>query len=100
MSTRVNPFATLAEPPVFTTKPKADKPVEQEVIARIAEENNFPSRQAPKPPKEPTPQAPRLHDRPQPAIQHQGDEPKPSSGSTRLADERQCAAGRVARTGA
>jgi hypothetical protein len=53
MSTRVNPFATLSEPPVFTTKPKQDKPVETEVIARIAEENDFPSRQAPKPPKEP-----------------------------------------------
>jgi hypothetical protein len=49
MSTRVNPFATLAEPPIFTTKPKQDKPVETEVIARIAEDNNFPSRQAPKP---------------------------------------------------
>ena len=53
MSGRVNPFATLAEPPVFTTKPKEEKPVEKEVIARIAEENNFPSRQAAKAPKEP-----------------------------------------------
>jgi hypothetical protein len=53
MNTRVNPFETLAEPPVFTTKPKPDKPVEKEVIARIAEENDFPSRQATKPLKEP-----------------------------------------------
>src|ERR1700733_1012491 len=53
MSTRVNPFATLADTPVFTTKKKEDKPVEKEVIARIAEENNFPSRQATKTPKEP-----------------------------------------------
>jgi len=46
MSDRVNPFANLTDPPVFTTKPKAAKPVEEETIARIAEENRFPSRQA------------------------------------------------------
>jgi hypothetical protein len=51
MSERVNPFASLKEPPVFTTKPKTEKPVEEETIARIAEQNNFPSRQAPKAPK-------------------------------------------------
>jgi hypothetical protein len=49
MNTRVNPFATLNEPPVFTPKSKAEKLVAKETIARIAEENNFPSRQAPKP---------------------------------------------------
>jgi len=49
MSTRVNPFATLNDPPVFTPKPKAAKGVEKETIARIADDNNFPSRQAPKP---------------------------------------------------
>lgn len=54
MNTRVNPFATLSEPPVFTTKAKTEKPVQTETIERIAEENNFPSRQATKvPPKEP-----------------------------------------------
>ena len=53
MSARVNPFADLTGPPVFTTKPKPDKPVEKEVIARIAEEHNFPSRQPAKAPKEP-----------------------------------------------
>jgi hypothetical protein len=54
MNTRVNPFATLSEPPVFTTKSKTEKPVQTETIERIAEENNFPSRQATKaPPKEP-----------------------------------------------
>jgi hypothetical protein len=54
MSTRVNPFASLAAPaPVFTTKPKREKPVEVEVITRLAEENNFPSRQAVRTPKEP-----------------------------------------------
>jgi hypothetical protein len=53
MSGRVNPFADLKDPSVFTTKPKQEKPVETEVIARIAEEHNFPSRQAPKTPKEP-----------------------------------------------
>ena len=53
MSTRVNPFANLTEPqPIFTTKPKRE-PIETEVITRLAEENNFPSRQAAKTPKEP-----------------------------------------------
>jgi len=60
MNTRVNPFANIADPPVFTTKPKGDKPVEKEVIARVAEENNFVSRQPPKPPKE-TRRKPRLY---------------------------------------
>ena len=50
-NTRVNPFANITEPPVFTTKPRAEKPVEKNTIERIAEENNFPSRQAPKAPK-------------------------------------------------
>jgi hypothetical protein len=53
MNTRVNPFATLSDPPIFTTKAKAEKPVPAETIERIAEENNFPSRQAAKTPKEP-----------------------------------------------
>ena|SRR5437868_5017241 len=54
MSTRVNPFLDLTKPlPSFTTKPKVDKPVAEEAIARIAEDNNFPSRQAPKTAKEP-----------------------------------------------
>jgi hypothetical protein len=53
MSTRVNPFATLNDPPVFATKAKAEKPVPTETIERIAEDNNFPSRQAAKAPKEP-----------------------------------------------
>jgi hypothetical protein len=52
MSTRINPFADLKDPPPFTTKPKKETLVAEEAIARIAEENNFPSRQAPKPPKE------------------------------------------------
>ena len=51
MSTRVNPFANLEDPPVFTTKAKKETPVEKETIERIAEQNNFPSRQAPKPSK-------------------------------------------------
>jgi len=53
MNTRVNPFATLNDPPVFTTKAKTEKPVPTATIERIAEENNFPSRQAVKVPKEP-----------------------------------------------
>jgi hypothetical protein len=47
MNDRVNPFAHIKEdPPVFTTKPRGDKPVEETAIAELAERNNFPSRQA------------------------------------------------------
>ena len=53
MSTRINPFASLSDPPVFTTKAKTEKPLQTETMERIAEENNFPSRQAAKIPKEP-----------------------------------------------
>jgi len=61
MSERINPFANIdKEPPVFTTKPKPVKPVEEETIARLAEQNNFPSRQATKPPKTER-RKPRIH---------------------------------------
>jgi len=54
MSQRVDPFADLNRLPSFEVKPKAvHKPVEHETIDRISTENNFPSRQAPKPVKEP-----------------------------------------------
>jgi hypothetical protein len=54
MSGRVDPFAILKEPlPSFTTKAKTEKRVPTETIERIAEENNFPSRQATKVAKEP-----------------------------------------------
>jgi hypothetical protein len=47
MNGRVDPFALLNEPlPQFKTKAKSDKPIAKETIERIAEENNFPSRQA------------------------------------------------------
>jgi hypothetical protein len=53
MSPRVNPFANVTEPlPSFTTKPRKQKPVAEEAITRIAEENNFPSRQVAKTPKD------------------------------------------------
>jgi hypothetical protein len=48
MNTRVNPFANLLDPPVFTTKENPRTPVKKETIERIATENNFPSRQAAK----------------------------------------------------
>ena len=51
MNTRVNPFGNLADPPAFATKPKKETPVEKETMERIAEQNNFPSRQAAKSPK-------------------------------------------------
>ena len=51
MSERVNPFAHLKEPPLFTSKPKSEKPVEEENIPRIAEEDKFPSREAAMPKK-------------------------------------------------
>jgi hypothetical protein len=53
MSERVDPFAMLKDPlPSFATKPKPDQPAGTETMERIAEENNFPSRQA-KPPSAP-----------------------------------------------
>jgi hypothetical protein len=49
MNARVNPFADLgAPPPSFAVKPRKEKPVAEEAITRIAEENGFPSRQVPK----------------------------------------------------
>jgi hypothetical protein len=53
MSGRVDTFAMLKNPVAFPTKPKPEKRVEEEAIAEVARENNFPSRQAPKatPPK-------------------------------------------------
>jgi hypothetical protein len=51
MSTRINPFANLDDPPVFTTKPRKETHIEEDAIEHIARENNFPSRQAPKPAK-------------------------------------------------
>lgn len=60
MSDRVNPFVNLKNPPVFATKPKPEKPVVPEVLAQVGEQNNFTSRQAPKPPK-PERRKPRTH---------------------------------------
>ena len=54
MSGRVNPFADLNQDvPVFEPKRKHEAPVAKEVIERIADDNNFPSRQAGKNSKEP-----------------------------------------------
>jgi len=60
MNDRVDPFAMIKSPTVFTTKPKREKPVEEETIAQIAEENNFPSRQPTKVTK-PERRKPRIH---------------------------------------
>jgi hypothetical protein len=60
MSTRVNPFANLSDPLAFTTKPKKDKPVDEETIAHLAEQNEFPSRQPARAPKE-LKRKPRIH---------------------------------------
>jgi hypothetical protein len=50
---RVNPFASMDDLPAFAPKPRRDNEVAKETIERIAEEHNFPSRQAPRGPKEP-----------------------------------------------
>jgi hypothetical protein len=48
---RANPFADIDELPAFQPKPKAvPRHVEREHIDRIAEANNFPSRQPTPPP--------------------------------------------------
>jgi hypothetical protein len=48
MNSRVDAFASLADLPAFEVKPKAAKPLAKDAIDRIAEDNKFPSRQAPK----------------------------------------------------
>ncbi len=52
MAERVDPFAALSSPPVFAPKPRPEKPVANDVIDRLSDENKFPSRQAPKPVRE------------------------------------------------
>jgi hypothetical protein len=49
MSGRVDAFAILKEPTAFRTKPKPEERVDESAIAEVAQQNNFPSRQAPKP---------------------------------------------------
>jgi hypothetical protein len=53
MNSRVNAFADLSGPPVFAPKPRRENPVSPENMERLAEDNNFVSRQAPKPIREP-----------------------------------------------
>jgi hypothetical protein len=55
MAERIDPFATLINPPDFAPKPKPkrERPVLDEAIDRIADENGFPSRQAVRAPKQP-----------------------------------------------
>lgn len=48
MSGRVDPFSILKDPAAFATKPKPEKRIEESAIAEVAQQNNFPSRQAPK----------------------------------------------------
>jgi len=59
MNERANPFADLKISQTFSTKPRAAKPVEEQTIARIADDNNFTSREPPKP-KTPK-RKPRIH---------------------------------------
>jgi hypothetical protein len=47
MTTRKNPLADLVNASSFQTKPPRPQPVSNEVIERIAENRNFPSREAP-----------------------------------------------------
>ncbi|MGD0797752.1 MAG: hypothetical protein ABR910_08515 [Acidobacteriaceae bacterium] len=60
MSERANPFADLKIPATFATKPKADKAAEEQTVARIADDNNFTSREPAKTPKAPK-RKPRIH---------------------------------------
>ena len=60
MSERANPFAHLKGEPVFTPKPKPEKPVAPEVLEEIAQQHNFTSRQPAKPLKVQT-RKPRRH---------------------------------------
>jgi hypothetical protein len=47
MNTRKNPLANLLDASSFQTKPPGAQPVSSEAIERIAENRNFPSREAP-----------------------------------------------------
>ena len=60
MTARVNVFANLSEAPVFEPKPRRETPVTNGAIEQIAQENNFPSRQATKAPKTER-RKPRIH---------------------------------------
>lgn len=60
MSERVDPFSALKEMPAFPPTPKRDKPVANDAIDRIAEENGFPSRPSVRPPREQK-RKPRVH---------------------------------------
>ena len=60
MNERVDAFANMVELPAFTTKPKAGKPVAEETITQLAEDNGFPSRQPAKPAKSAR-RKPRIH---------------------------------------
>ncbi len=53
MNQRVDAFAMLKEPAAFTTKPKPEKRADEAAIAEVARQENFPSRQAPKPNAQP-----------------------------------------------
>jgi hypothetical protein len=53
MSGRVDPFAILKEPTAFATKPKPEKRADEAVIEDFARQNNFPSRQSPRPDAKP-----------------------------------------------
>jgi hypothetical protein len=48
MSTRKNPFATLAEASAFQTKPPRAEPISDAAIDDIAKNRNFPSREGPR----------------------------------------------------
>jgi hypothetical protein len=60
MADRVDPFANLSNLPAFEPKAPKEKPVAKVAIDRIADENDFPSRQAVRPSRE-TKRKPRLY---------------------------------------
>jgi hypothetical protein len=60
MNERSNPFADLKISQTFSTKPKASRTVEEQTLARIADDNNFTSREPPRASKTPK-RKPRLH---------------------------------------
>ena len=51
MNERVSIFSNLTGTPVFDTKPKKGKPVAEEMIEQVANQHNFPSRQATRAPR-------------------------------------------------
>jgi hypothetical protein len=95
MNERADPWAGLKNQPAFAPKPKAEKPVEPEALAQVAEDNNFTSRQAPKPVKKVERRKPRIHRTGRNAQFNTKATPETIAKFYRLADEKKVTLGEL-----